>query len=368
MLQDEAGAGDAGRIGASAADSVSLVYQLDSEPGIRRLRRGKRFDYVRHDGSQVRDRTTLERIRALMIPPAWSDVWISAKADGHLQATGRDVRGRKQYRYHERWTACRDEAKYSSLTDFARALPSLRKRVEADLRKRGLSRERVLATIVWLLDNTMTRVGNKEYARDNKSFGLTTLRDRHVKVEGPKLRIAFKGKSGREWQLKITDRRVARIVKGVQDIPGQHLFQYVDEAGDRRAIQSQDVNNYIREVGGVAFTSKHFRTWGGTVLAATLLAEREAPESSSAAAKALNAVIDNVAARLNNTRAVCRKCYVHPAVGEAFANGALAEEIAVVRRRNRRAIGGLSREETIVLHWLEAAQAKRARPASASAR
>lgn len=220
MLRDEAGDRGAGRIGASAAESVSLVYELDSEPGIARRRRGRIFDYVRHDGRQVRDRATLERIRALVIPPAWTDVWISGRANGHLQATGRDVRGRKQYRYHERWTACRDEVKYSSLTDFARTLPALRKRVEADLRKRGLTRERVLATIVWLLDNTMIRVGNKEYARDNKSFGLTTLRDRHVKVEGPKLRIAFKGKSGREWQLKITDRRVARIVKGVQDIPG----------------------------------------------------------------------------------------------------------------------------------------------------
>lgn len=242
---------------------MALVYANDGEPGIRRRRAGTGFAYLWPDGRSVRDREVLERIRGLVIPPAWTDVWIAPSAEFHLQVTGKDVRGRKQYRYHERWTACRDEVKYSTLIDFARALPRLRKAVGADLGRRGLAREKVVATVVRLLDTTMIRVGNTAYARDNGSFGLTTFRDRHVRVEGSNLRFRFKGKSGKEWQLKVTDRRIARIVKATQDLPGQHLFQYVDEEGERRQVTSNDVNAYIRTAAEGPFSSKHFRTWGG---------------------------------------------------------------------------------------------------------
>ncbi|MDQ2632441.1 MAG: DNA topoisomerase IB, partial [Pseudomonadota bacterium] len=249
-----------------AARQASLVYVSDAEPGIRRKRAGKGFSFVTSSGKPVADRRTLARILSLVIPPAWTDVWICADADGHIQATGRDQRGRKQYRYHPRWSENRDEAKYSSLADFARALPKIRERIDADLRRRELPRERVVASVVWLLDNTMIRVGNAAYARDNRSFGLTTLKTRHVEVEGAKLRFAFKGKSGKEWKLKLVDRRMAKIMRSIQELPGQHLFQYINGGGVRRPVTSQDVNDYIREAGGGAdFSSKHFRTWGGTV-------------------------------------------------------------------------------------------------------
>ena len=220
----------------ASAERASLIHVSDAMPGIVRKRSGRGFRYVAAGGKGVADGETLSRIRSLAIPPAWTDVWISPDPDGHIQATGRDQRGRKQYRYHPRWMACRDDVKYSSLVAFARALPTLRAQIDADLRRRGLSRERVVASIVWLLDNTMIRVGNAVYARDNKSFGLTTLRSRHVEVEGAKLRFAFKGKSGKEWKLKLVDRRMARIVRDVQELPGQHLFQYLDEDGERRLV------------------------------------------------------------------------------------------------------------------------------------
>ncbi len=243
--------------------------------------------------------------------------------------------------------------KYANLAAFARALPRLRKAVEADLRRRNLGRERALATVVWLLDRTMIRVGNATYARDNKSFGLTTFRDRHVRVDGATMRFAFRGKSGKEWKLQVSDRRIARAVKGMQDLPGQHLFQYLDEAGERRAITSQDVNAHIRDAAGGPFTSKHFRTWGGTVHAAVLLAGEPVPETARARAAALNRVVDAVSARLGNTRSVCRKCYIHPLVAEHWADGRLAGEIADIRRRHRRAPAGLDRAELLVLRWLE---------------
>ena len=336
-----------------AAASVALVYGSDSDPGIHRHGEPGHFDYHWPNGRRVADPATLARIAALAIPPAWTDVWIAADADGHLQATGKDARGRKQYRYHVRWTQCRDEVKYANLLGFARALPRLRKAVAADLARRGLGRERALATVVWLLDRTMIRVGNAAYARDNASFGLTTFRDRHVRVEGATLRFAFRGKSGKEWKLRISDRRIARCVKGMQDIPGQHLFQYLDEAGERRAIASQDVNAHIRAAAGGPFTSKHFRTWGGTVHAAILLAPVEPPATVRGRAAALNAVIDAVAARLGNTRSVCRTCYVHPQVAEHWADGRLATALTELRRRYRRAPVGLDRAEYLVLRWLE---------------
>jgi DNA topoisomerase-1 len=343
-----------------AAAAVALVYCTDAEPGIRRTGPPMRFDYRLPDGARVTDADTLERIRALAIPPAWTEVWIALDPDAHLQATGKDVRGRKQYRYHERWTACRDEVKYGNLSAFARALPRLRKAVDADLRRRGLGRERALATVVWLLDNTMIRVGNAAYARDNKSFGLTTFRDRHVRVEGATMRFAFRGKSGKEWNLRITDRRIARCVKSMQDLPGQHLFQYLDEDGERRAITSQDVNAHIRAAGGGPFTSKHFRTWGGTVHAAVLLAGEPVPDARRGRAAALNRVVDAVSGRLGNTRSVCRKCYIHPRVAEHWEAGRLGDEIAALRRRYRRAPDGLDRAEHLVLRWLESLDAEEA--------
>jgi len=350
-----AASGDTGRqqIAEEAARQASLAYVSDTEPGIRRRKAGNGFTYVGANGKRVSDRKTMARILSLVIPPAWTDVWISADPDGHIQATGRDQRGRKQYRYHPRWSESRDEAKYSTLADFARTLPKLRDRIDADLRRRELPRERVVASIVWLLDNTMIRVGNAIYARDNKSFGLTTLRTRHVEVEGARLRFAFKGKSGKEWKLKLVDRRMARIIRTIQELPGQRLFQYLDETGERRAVTSQDVNDYIRAATGGDFSSKHFRTWGGTVRALSLFSEVPLPDTKAGAARAMNIVIDEVARRLGNTRSVCRQCYIHPEVMAAWSKGTLVDELAAARKSRRR-LKGLDEEETLVLRWLEA--------------
>jgi len=336
----------------AAAERADLTYVSDAEPGIRRRRAGKGFSYRDAANRPVADREVLARIRSLVIPPAWTDVWICAEPGGHIQATGRDQRGRKQYRYHPSWTACRDEAKFSSLTAFAEVLPRLRERVEEDLRKRGAGRERVIASMVRLLDHTMMRIGNDAYAQQNKSFGLTTLRTRHVALEGSSVRFSFRGKSGQEWRLKLSDRRVATVIRQVQELPGQRLFQYVDEDGDRREVKSQDVNDYIREAIGSDFTSKHFRTWGATVAAAHLLAATPRPESKRGQTVAINKVIDTVSAKLRNTRAVCRRCYVHPNVIESWVDGRLEEEIGALRRRYPRPLKGLDLEESIVLRWL----------------
>lgn len=335
----------------AAARSASLVYASDAEPGITRRRARGGFVYLDPDGRPIGDAREIDRIGALAIPPAWTDVWIAPSADAHIQATGRDARGRKQYRYHARWAECRDEVKYSSLTAFGRTLPAIRRQVTADLSLRGLPRDKVAASIVWLLDNLMIRVGNSGYARDNGSFGLTTLRDRHVDISGSRLRFAFRGKSGKEWRLSVADRRVARVVKDAQDLPGQHLFQYLDETGARRAIGSQDINAYLRACGG-QFTSKHFRTWGGTVSAAVNLRDLPLPPTASAAKRELNAALDRVAARLGNTRAVCRKCYVHPLVIEAWLAGDLADSFRAATKgvRSRR---HMAREEAALLGWLE---------------
>jgi len=337
----------------AAAGRAQLTYVSDSEPGIRRKGAPKRFYYVDPDGNPLKEGGTVRRIRALAIPPAWSDVWISPDPNGHIQATGRDDRGRKQYRYHPDWAAERDGQKYSSLIAFAEALPRLRGQVDADLGRRGFPVERVVASVVWLLDNTMIRVGNVAYARDNKSFGLTTLRDRHVTIAGSSLRFAFKGKSGKEWRLKLVDRRIARVVRGAQDIPGQKLFQYLDEAGARRPVRSQDVNRYIREAAGNGFSAKHFRTWGGTIHAASLLAQTERPDSKTAQKRVLNGIVDKVAGRLGNTRSVCRQCYIHPAVTQAWLEGDLLEGMTQANK-GKRGIKGLDQEEALVLRWLKA--------------
>lgn len=334
-----------------SARRAALVYSSDEQPGIGRKGSEGQFYYTAPNGRRLGEGKTVARIRALAIPPAWTDVWISPDPEGHLQATGRDQRGRKQYRYHPRWSACRDEMKYSSLIAFAEALPRLRRRIDTDLRRHGLPRERVVASVVWLLDNTMIRIGNAAYARDNKSFGLTTLRNRHVEIKGSTLRFGFKGKSGKEWRLKLTDRRIAKVVRGAQDLPGQQLFQYLDGDGIRHPIHSQDVNDYIREATGADFSSKHFRTWAGTVHAVMALAGEAVPETKAAAKRVLNRIIDQVARRLNNTRAVCRKCYVHPRVIESWEQGRLAGQLQAVRRSSRK-IAGLDRREALALRWL----------------
>lgn len=325
----------------------------DGAPGIRRRRAGSGFFYIDEQARRVTDRDRIRRIKSLAIPPAWTEVWVCPDVDGHIQATGRDQRGRKQYRYHTSWTACRDEAKFSSLAAFARALPALRDRVDADLRRRGLPRERVLAAVVWLLDNTLIRIGNDVYRRANRSFGLTTLRTRHLEIEGSSLRFSFRGKSGQEWRLKLSDRRIANVVRAIQDLPGQNLFQFLDETGTRHEIRSHDVNEYIRDAIGDDFSSKHFRTWGATVFAATHLAALPLPDTKRAQTISLNEVLDRVAARLRNTRAVCRRCYVHPLILSTWLDGTLNEEIASVRKRGRRPFKNLDADESLVLRWLQ---------------
>jgi DNA topoisomerase-1 len=307
--------------GATSAREAGLYYVDDAGPGIARVRVGRAFRYRGPDGRPVRDRATLERIRGLVIPPAWERVWIAPKANAHIQATGRDARGRKQYRYHPRWTTVRDETKYARMLAFARALPQIRRRVAADLRRPPLTRERVLATVVGLLERTHIRVGNDEYARANGSFGLTTLQDRHVDVRGRKVRFRFRAKSGVMQQIDLEDAVLARSVQRCQDLPGQTLFQYVDETGARRTISSTDVNAYLREIAGDEFTAKDFRTWAGTVLAACELCADSEGTSQAARKRFISGAVGRVAEQLGNTKAVCRRCYIHPAVFEAFEEG-----------------------------------------------
>ncbi len=311
-----------------AAEAAGLAYVSDESPGISRRRSGKGWRFLGADGETIRDRGERERIMSIGIPPAYTDVWICLKANGHIQATGRDDRGRKQYRYHAKWTATRDEAKYARMAEFGRLLPLIRARVDADLRKQGVGRDKVLATVVALLEKTLIRVGNEDYVRDNKSFGLTTLRNRHLNVEGSTLHFEFKGKSGKMWDLDVEDRRVARIVRSIQELRGQHLFQYVDEEGRRQPVDSGDVNDYLREAsGGADVTAKDFRTWAGTVLASMALSEFEKVDSEALAKKNIKAAIETVAKRLGNTVTICRKCYVHPQVISSYLDGTLLEDI-----------------------------------------
>ena len=304
-----------------AAEDAGLRYVSDDQPGCSRKRKGEDFEYFDQKGKPIRDEQRLLRIKRLAIPPAWSDVWICPSPNGHIQATGRDARGRKQYRYHERWREIRDENKYDRLVNFGKALPKIRRRLKKDLALSGLPREKVLATIVQLLERSLIRVGNEEYARENKSFGLTTLQDRHVDVKGSRLRFRFRGKSGRLHEVDVTDRRIARIISKLQDLPGQSLFQYVDDEGGVHEITSQDVNEYLREITGEDFTAKDFRTWAGTVLATIALSATGAFETKKQAKANLKQAIGAVAKILGNTPAVCRQCYIHPAVLEAYLNG-----------------------------------------------
>ena len=336
-----------------AARAAGLRYVSDQMPGIRREKAGEHFRYVASDGERVDDEETLARIKALAVPPAWTDVWISPRANGHIQATGRDAKGRKQYRYHAKWRAVRDENKYERMIAFAEALPAIRERCEEDLSRQGLPREKVLATVVRLLESTLIRVGNEEYAKNNKSFGLTTMRSQHVAVNGTKMKFSFRGKSGKRHEIGVRDRRLARIVKRLQELPGQELFQYVDDEGDQQSIDSSDVNAYLREISGQDFTAKDFRTWAGTVLAALALQEFEEFDSDAQAKRNIVRAIEAVAERLGNTPAVCRKCYVHPAVIEAYVDGTMLDTL---RQRTEAevtsSLADLAPEEAAVLALL----------------
>ncbi len=325
-----------------------LRYVDDSRPGITRVGRGTGFSYHRADGELVAD-DVRERIEALVIPPAWQDVWISPRPNGHLQATGRDDKGRKQYRYHDDWQAHRNRAKFDRMVGFGQALPDIRQRVQSDLRKRSLGREKVLALCVRLLDETLVRVGNEEYATKNHTYGLTTIRDKHVSFDGAEVRFEFVGKSGKSQSLAVHDKRLARLVKACQDIPGYDLFQFYDDAGERHDVESGHVNDYLQQATGEPYTAKYFRTWGGTVTAAEALAAHDAVESGTEDGLITQA-IKATAARLGNTPAVCRQYYVHPDVLDAFRQRDLRER---VRRRNAgNTPAGLRPPEAAVLDLL----------------
>jgi DNA topoisomerase I len=337
------------------AEEAGLRYVSDEQPGYTRKAKGDDFDYFDTDGKRIRDETRLLRIKRLAIPPAYKDVWICPSANGHIQATARDARGRKQYRYHERWREVRDENKYDRMLVFGKALPKIRRRVNRDLKRRGLPREKVLATVVQLLERTFIRVGNEEYAKENKSFGLTTLRNRHVDVTATKLKFSFRGKSGKEHEVDVTDRRLAKIIRQLQDLPGQEVFQYLNENNERRKVTSEDVNDYLREITGENFTAKDFRTWAGTVLAAMALNAQEAFENKSQAKKNIKDAISAVAKILGNTPAVCRKCYVHPAVLETYLDGAMIEGLKEKTEETlERKLGDLRSEEAAVMSFLQA--------------
>jgi DNA topoisomerase I len=312
-----------------AAASAGLRYVSDESPGIMRWRKGASFVYYDKEGKRIRNPLELKRIRSLAIPPAWEKVWICAQANGHLQATGIDAKGRKQYRYHPTWRTVRDEAKFERLLSFAEVLPKIRAKVDEDMRRADLSREKVLATIVRLLEISLIRIGNEEYAKENNSFGLTTMRNRHVEVEGATIKFQFRGKSGKKHNVEVSDRRVARIIQKCQDLPGQQLFQYEDQAGEVAAIGSEDVNDYLQRITGQPFTAKDFRTWAGTILAAIALGKMEEVDSQTLAKKNIVTAIEAVAGLLGNTVAICRKCYIHPAVPTSYLEGTLARTLRV---------------------------------------
>ncbi|GLU29324.1 DNA topoisomerase IB [Brucella sp. NBRC 12950] len=327
-----------------------LVYVSDEEPGIRRLKRGKGFQYLNAKGAALSFEDK-ERIAKIVIPPAWKDVWICQNPRGHIQATGRDVRGRKQYRYHADWTLMRGNSKFANLAGFASGLSDLRRRVDKDMRRRAFSRDKVIATVIWLMDRLLLRVGNIDYARNNKSFGVTTLRNRHLREESGELRLIFKGKSGKDWNLKISDRRISKIIRSLQELPGQQLFQYFDEAGQRHAISSQDINAYLRNATHAEFTSKHFRTWAATSSAFKGLIALERPATTAARKKMLNCEIDKIAQQLCNTRAVCRSSYIHPLVLKQWEDDLLHDE-AELASKQRLVAPLLDEGERITLKWL----------------
>jgi DNA topoisomerase-1 len=336
-----------------AARAAQLRYVSGRKPGITRHRTGTSFSYRAPDGKLVRDAETLGRIRKLAIPPAWEEVWIGPDPSGHIQAVGRDARGRKQYRYHARWRAVRDAAKFEHVIAFAEKLPAIRARVAADLARPGMPREKVLATVVRLLEKTLIRVGNDEYARGNKSYGLTTLRNRHARVSGRKIVFNFKGKSGIAHRIDVEDEKLARIVRKCRETPGQDLFTYVDDEGEPRDIGSADVNEYLREIAGEEVTAKDFRTWAATTLAAVALESFKTVDTKAALKRNVRRAIEAVAGMLGNTATVCRKCYIHPAILDGYLDGTLR---AVLRRRAKRQLSenlaGLKPEEAAVMSFL----------------
>jgi DNA topoisomerase-1 len=336
------------------AEEAGLRYVSDNSPGYTRKAKGDDFEYFDLEGKPIKDEQRLLRIKRLAIPPAYTDVWICPSANGHIQATGRDARRRKQYRYHERWREIRDENKYEKMALFGQTLPKIRKRIDEDLRLPGLPRNKVLATVVQLLERTFIRVGNEEYARENKSFGLTTMQDRHVDVEGAKVTFAFRGKSGIKHEVDMKDRRIARIVSKLQDLPGQDLFQYIAEDGRRRDVTSEDVNDYLREITGEEFSAKDFRTWGGTVLAAIALNHLGAFETKTQAKANIKNAVTAVSKVLGNTPAICRKCYVHPAVFETYLSG---DAIEGLKQKTAEALESdaidLSSDEKAILKFLK---------------
>jgi len=338
----------------AAAKAAGLRYVHDDRPGIRRAPAKDGFDYVDAKGRPVDDEATLKRIKSLVIPPAWQDVWICPQSNGHLQATGRDARGRKQYRYHPKWRTVRDEVKYERMINFGKALPQIRKEVDRGLSLPGLPRDKVLATIVYLLEATMIRIGNDEYARENKSYGLTTLRNRHVKIDGSEVEFRFRGKSGVHHDVKVHDKRLARIIGRTRDLPGQHLFEYVGDDGAPHTVDSSDVNDYLRDITGEEYTAKDFRTWSGTVLAALALQEFEKVDSEAQARKNVVRAIESVAEKLGNTPSVCRKCYVHPAVLDAYMDGTMLEGLrALAEEKLVEDLHALQPEEAAVLAMLQ---------------
>lgn len=336
-----------------AAKEAGLRYVSDTQPGIRRRRAGKNFSYSGLDGKPIHDQQELKRLRAIAVPPAWTDVWICPNPRGHIQATGRDAKGRKQYRYHPRWREIRDETKYDKLLAFGKELPALRVRIEHDLALPGLPREKVLATVVRLLDATSIRVGNEEYARESGSVGLTTMNDEHVEVEGAKLHFHFRGKGGKEHAIDVRDRQLARIVKRCQDLPGQELFQYVGEDKEIYAISSEDVNAYLKAVTGQEFTAKDFRTWAGTVIATCSLLDLGDSETQTQAKKNVTQAIQTAAEHLGNTPTICRKSYVHPEVIDAYLHGSLQKAIQQRKQEEiQKALDGLKPEEIALLAFL----------------
>jgi DNA topoisomerase-1 len=338
-----------------AARLAHLRYVHDTQPGISRVKAPGGFAYRHPDGTPVTDAETLERIRRMVLPPAYEDVWICPLANGHLQATGRDARGRKQYRYHERWRSVRDAAKYDRMLEFGAALPIIRRQVEADLKRHGLPREKIVAAVVHLLEKTCIRVGNDEYAHSNDSYGLTTMLEQHVDVTGATVRFHFRGKSGKTHDVALRDPRMARLIHQCQELPGHELFQYVDHAGTPHHIHSGDVNDYLRAATGQDFTAKDFRTWAGTVFCALCLAEGEAATSPTHGKRLVAEAIKRVSRQLGNTPAICRKCYVHPAVIAAFEEGAMVLERAVASGQAKPGIDptNLSGDESAVLRFLK---------------
>jgi DNA topoisomerase-1 len=337
------------------AKQTGLIYAQHNRPGITRRKSGKRFIYFTTAGKRITEQKTIERINALVIPPAYQDVWICPSPQGHIQAVGKDARGRTQYRYHPKWREVRDEAKYEKMIAFGQRLPKIRSRVRRDLKLAGLPRNKVLATIVRLLETTLIRVGNEEYAKSNKSFGLTTIQNRHVKVRGGSIHFEFRGKSGVEHAIDITDQRLANVISKCQELPEQELFEYVDPDGSRHDVSSTDVNNYLHEIAGEEFTAKDFRTWAGTVLAAIALKEFEAFDNQTQAKKNVVAAIESVAKKLGNTRAVCRKCYIHPVVLETYMDGTLADLLNhQLEEKLRKRLASLKPEEAAVMSMLHA--------------